>query len=284
MLKNPMLACSTIPAFEDLQFPLIASFKLDGIRCLVSKGQVRSRTLKAIPNNHVCQLLSAIDLPVALDGELMVDGEFNDVQSAIMSQSGTPNFTYLVFDIQTTDVFKNRMEHAAKFVADLDLPYVKVVEQRLIRSRNELVEFYSEALAKGYEGLILRSPNSPYKHGRSTLKQGWMLKLKPFEDAEAVVICMNPLMRNMNEAEKNELGYNRRGHSSENKVPDNMLGSLTCQWNGVEFEVGTGFNDAERYSFWERDLVGAAVTFKYQGVGPNGKPRFPVFKSVRLPE
>ena len=111
-----------------------------------------------------------------------------------------------------------------------------------------------------------------------------MLKLKPFEDAEAVVICMNPLMRNMNEAEKNELGYNRRGHSSENKVPDNMLGSLTCQWNGVEFEVGTGFNDAERYSFWERDLAGAVVTFKYQGVGPNGKPRFPVFKSVRLPE
>ena len=192
MLKNPMLACSTIPAFEDLQFPLIASFKLDGIRCLVSKGQVRSRTLKAIPNNHVCRLLSAIDLPVALDGELMVDGEFNDVQSAVMSQSGTPNFTYLVFDIQTTDVFKDRMEHAAKFVADLDLPYVKVVEQRLIRSRNELVEFYSEALAKGYEGLILRSPNSPYKHGRSTLKQGWMLKLKPFEDAEAVRCTHEP--------------------------------------------------------------------------------------------
>lgn len=284
MIKNPMLACSTIPAFEDLQFPLIASFKLDGIRCLTEKGQVLSRTLKAIPNKHVRHMLSAIDLPVALDGELMVDGEFNDVQSAIMSQSGTPNFTYLVFDIQTTDTFKNRMEHAAKFVADLDLPYVKVVEQRLIRSRNELVEYYSEALAKGYEGLILRSPNSPYKHGRSTLKQGWMLKLKPFEDAEAVVVCMNPLMRNMNEVEKNELGYNRRGHSSENKVPDNMLGSLTCQWNGIEFEVGTGFNDAERYSFWERDLVGAAVTFKYQGVGPNGKPRFPVFKSVRLPE
>ena len=92
---------------------------------------------------------------------------------------------------------------------------------------------------------------------------------------------MNP-HANMNE-QKNE-AWPTRPDSSENKVPDNMLGSLTCQWNGVEFEVGTGFNDAERYSFWERDLAGAVVTFKYQGVGPNGKPRFPVFKSVRLPE
>jgi hypothetical protein len=33
-----------------------------------------------------------------------------------------------------------------------------------------------------------RSPHSPYKCGRSTEREAWLLKIKRFEDAEAVVL------------------------------------------------------------------------------------------------
>ena len=66
---KPMLACDCVPV-EELVFPLIASPKLDGVRCIITAEGALSRTLKPIPNVNVQQLLEG--LPIGLDGELMV--------------------------------------------------------------------------------------------------------------------------------------------------------------------------------------------------------------------
>ncbi|MFM7851045.1 MAG: hypothetical protein ACKO96_03815, partial [Flammeovirgaceae bacterium] len=61
-------------------------------------------------------------------------------------------------------------------------------------------------LERGYEGVMIRGLHGPYKQGRATLKQGWLMKLKEFDDDEAVIIGYEEKMKNNNAAQVNELG------------------------------------------------------------------------------
>ena len=284
MIGNPMLACSTQPDLDTLTYPVLASPKLDGVRALAGKGPVLSRHLKEIPNKHVQKLL-AFTTSHALDGELMLTGtnEFDKTQSAVMSIEGRPNVEYHVFDVQASRPFYIRM----RMVQDLaeELPdFVKVVPQFYCYTKEEVLEYYEECVSKGYEGLILRSLSSPYKHGRSTLKQGYMLKLKPVEDDEGVIVGINPLKANDNEQEINELGYAVRSKRQDGMVELAAVGSFEVEWRDTVFSLGSGLTQFQRGVYWTQPPIGQKVTFKYQSVTAYGKPRFPVFKAIRHPE
>src|SRR3546814_17315127 len=90
-----------------LTFPMIASPKIDGIRCVIhpEHGAV-SRKLKPIPNNYVREALNAIGI-AGYDGELVtypgdrID-DFNTVQSTIMRADDKPVYHFHVFDAITT--------------------------------------------------------------------------------------------------------------------------------------------------------------------------------------
>jgi DNA ligase 1 len=280
---KPMLAASTIPAIEDLDYPVIASPKLDGIRCLVIDGVAYSRNLKLIPNRHVRDTLAALEID-KLDGELMIDGDFNSVQSAIMSEGGKPNFYFNVFDdFEFLDrPFSTRLISAKGKVRDIDSSYVRAVNQVWIDSPEDMTWYLEHWISEGYEGAIVRQPKSVYKKGRSTLKQGWMLKLKKFDDDEAEIIGFEELMHNENPAEIGELGQTKHSHEKAGLVPGGTLGAFICKWKGVEFNLGTGFTAAQRQAYFlDKSIEGSLAKFKYQGVGPNGKPRFPVFLGFR---
>lgn len=272
---KPMLAASTIPALADIKYPVYASPKLDGIRCLVINGEAVSRNLKPIPNDYVRKTLAGLP---PLDGELIINGDFNAVQSAIMSKHGEPDFTYQVFD--RTDMpfrgFGYRTARTAGMVYELMHPLVTAVDQVLCSNEEDLAYWYETWLAAGYEGAIVRSIDGRYKFGRSTLKEGIMLKLKPFDDAEAKIVGYAELMHN-NDTSCNKI---------ENLVGGNTLGSLITQFKGQTVHIGSGFDAQTRARLWaiRDDLVGQLVTFKYQGVSRFGVPRFPIFKSIREPE
>lgn len=281
---KPMLAASTVPAIKDLEYPVLASPKLDGIRCLVIDGVAYSRNLKLIPNKHVRRALAALEID-KLDGELMIDGDFNSVQSAIMSESGEPNFYFNVFDdFEFLDrPFRTRLVTAKDKVRAAASKYVRAVPQIWVDTPEQMEMQLNSWLNKGYEGAIVRQPKSVYKKGRSTLKQGWMLKLKKFDDSEARVVGFEELMHNENPAEVGELGQTKHSHEKAGMVPGGVLGAFVCEWKGVQFKLGTGFDAAHRKKYWHGRsyLKRTLVKFKYQGVGPNGKPRFPVFLGFR---
>jgi len=284
---KPMLAASTVPGLDGIKYPVLASPKLDGIRCLIIDGQAVSRNLKAIPNRHVRDTLSTLDLD-HLDGELMVDGDFNSVQSAIMSVAGKPKFYYNVFDsFENPEArFSHRVIRAKLHAQGVDSPYVRYVPQVWVDNAEQLAELWSEWLEEGYEGAIVRDPSAPYKFGRSTLNQGWMLKLKKFDDTEAEIVDMEELMHNENAADVGELGQTKRSHEQAGMVPGNTLGAFVCHLNTrrgtVEFKLGTGFTSAQRHEYWhDLSSVGKLAKFKFQGFGPKGKPRFPVFLGFR---
>lgn len=287
---RPMLAASA--ELNQLKFPLFASAKLDGIRAINWKDQVLSRSLKPIPNRHVQSLFGSTNLH-GLDGELIV-GEPNakDVyrvtHSAVMTQAGQPDVKLYVFDDMSYPE-KPFMERVDEARMRIDNCYctaeIEVLPQRLVSSLEELLDYESELLALGFEGVILRHPRGRYKFGRSTVNQQWMLKLKRFVDAEAEIMGMVELMTNNNAATVSELGLTTRSSHKDNKVPAGIMGALLVvdHANGFEFEVGTGFTHAERAKFWgsPEDFIGKTIKYKYFEVGMKDQPRHPVYLGMR---
>lgn len=280
---KPMLACSTIPQLNDIKYPVLASPKLDGIRCLIIDGKPVSRNLKPIPNKFIQDELGKLNLP-ELDGELMLKtGDFNSVQSAIMSESGRPDFVYVVFDYWQ----EPKQGYARRITNGISLGLmserVQYIENVHIVSEADMGYQYDAWIKQGYEGAIIRDPHGPYKFGRSTMNQGWMLKLKTFNDAEATIIGYEELMHNDNEATVDNLGHQVRSAHQAGQYGGDTLGALVVEFNGKQFKIGTGFDSAERSRLWHLGdkLKGRLVTFKYQELSKYGIPRFPVYKGLR---
>ena len=286
--KGPLLAGDA--SGMSLSFPLIASPKIDGIRCCIVHGEAMSRSLKPIRNTHVRTLLERHSEALGwLDGELTVGDSFNGTTSGIMSIQGRPDFTYHVFDRIHEDVpFHERFKSLFK----LNLPsFCKIVPHTPIHSQEKLEAYYEETLVKGLEGIMLRDPLGRYKCGRSSKIEGILLKLKPFEDSEARIIGFEELQHNENEAQTNALGYTQRSTAKDGKVGGNTLGKFLVvgeeqgHYYGVEFAVGTGIGLTHelRKKIWDnRDsYLGRLIKFKYQKVGSIDKPRLPIFLGFR---
>lgn len=276
---KPLLAYNKVVQPQDVKYPCVASIKMDGYRCLIVDGKAVSRNLKPIANNYVREKLEALNLP-SLDGELILTDtkNFNSVQSAFSSHSGKPNFKYVVFD----DFSKPNLPYTMRFAEVAQYlrfnncdGIVTLAFNETVTNEQDLQDLYDYALSKGEEGLIIRDPDGPYKYGRSTLNQGIMLKMKPVEDAEARVIRFEELMHNGDAGNSKKL---------ENLFGGDKLGALVCETeDGVQFKLGSGFDDEQRKEIWynQSKYLGKLATYKYQNLTPAGKPRFPVFKGFR---
>jgi len=290
---KPMLA-ATVADLSKLVYPVLASPKLDGVRCLILGGVAMSRSLKPIPNKFVQDTLGNVPSYEGLDGELIVGSPtastcFQSTTSAVMSSQGTPDFQLHVFDkrgFQTSvkpDVFVHRLKAASS--ATIGKKHLRFVQHTMIMNEAALLKYEAEKLSAGYEGVMLRHPQGPYKAGRSTLNEGWLLKLKRFSDSEAVVEGFEPLLHNANEAKLNELGQLARSSHRAGKVATAQLGSLIVRdvTTGVQFELGTGFTSGQRVEMWIKrsKLPGKLVRYKFQPTGVKERPRFPVFLGFR---
>ena len=287
LITKPMLSAKTPDDLSVISYPVGASHKLDGIRALMVDGKLVSRTFKPIRNRHIVSSLEPV-LPDGIDGELMAGDNFQQVASGVMRESGEPSFTYFAFDYVKDGVDKPYMER----MADLEAWYteaqpknVVLVLPKVVTGEEELLAFESESLAEGYEGVMIRSLDGPYKQGRATIREQYLTKIKRFTDSEAEVIGYEPLYHNANEAKKDNFGRTERSSHKENKVAMELLGKVICRdpETGIEFGVGTGFDHAQREQFWqERDsLIGKTITYKFFDHGIKDAPRHPVFDKFR---
>ena len=284
---------------KDLKLPLMASLKLDGIRCVIVDGEPLSNTLKRIPNEFVYSNLHGNPSLNGYDGELLLENEdnpelpglhnFNDVQSAIMNSKGTPKFILWVFDVwYNIGQFNERnkqLESHFSGPAWSQHARIKRLPQVLCYTLAEVMAFEEWALTAGYEGIMLRSLTGTYKFGRSTFKEHYLLRRKPFVTEECTVLSFVEGTTNTNEAYQNELGHTKRSSAQDGLVPANTLGSFIVQnkkWG--EFTLGCGkLTHAERKQIWDnKDLyAGKIATFRYQAVGTKNAPRILTFQHFR---
>ena len=174
------------------------------------------------------------------------------------------------------------------------LNFLVVVPHRLIWSLEELIAFENECVGQGYEGVMLNAPDAEYKHGRSSEREGILLKVKRFVDAEAKIVGCYPEYENTNVATTNELGRTARSASKDGKVAKDTLGgfevrSINGTFDTVLHDVAVSpMTHAERKAVWESykagKVIGKIITYKYFPVGSEAKPRHPLFKGFRHAE
>jgi DNA ligase-1 len=289
MITKPMLAAAIAAKdVASLPYPMLATPKFDGIRCLIVGQEALSRKFKLIPNRFVREQLKG--LPDNLDGELIVGKTFQDCSSGIMSHGGDPDFTYWVFDYVKESLeryYSDRLMDLAYCVDELKHPRVQFVPVKVIKSEEDLNVYEASVLANGFEGVILRTMHSPYKCGRSTVSQRWLLKIKRFTDAEAEIIGFEEMMHNENELEQDDLGYAKRSSAKGGKVPAGTLGKFLVKdpETGIKFAVGTGrgLTYELRQQIWDTraSYLGQLIKYKFQPHGVKEAPRTPIWLGFR---
>ena len=278
------LLAYTVEDTSTLKYPLLASVKLDGIRCLVIDGVAYSRNMKPIKNEYVQKCIGKPEYS-GLDGELIVGDIFakdcyRQTNSGVMSKDGDPDFGFYVFDRWDMENFK----FETRYTNIPKLPFVEIVSQWEMNSEGELIMFETELLEKGAEGVMVRSIDGIYKNGRSTAKDGILGKLKRFSDAEYRIVGFVERMHNANEATINALGHTERSSHKENLIGRGDLGALVLETaDGQRFNCGTGFDDALRAEIWANKdaYLGRMAKVKSFLIGVKDLPRFPVFISLR---
>ena len=285
-ITKPMLA-SKCKSPESLRLPVFATPKLDGIRCLKLGGRALTRSFNPISNQFARDWIEG-NLQDGVDGELMLrGGTFSETTSAIGSRTGSPDFVFCVFDYVKDGIEKpydQRMEDLSA------LPHSDRVQTILpiqINSVDELEFYEKKCIAEGYEGVMVRDPQGPYKCGRSTEREGWLLKIKRFEDSEGVIIDSYEGMSNHNDAELDAFGKTKRSLSKSGMVGRGELGGFVVRAlaTGVQFRLAYNHvvGGIDRESAW-RDkaaLVGRIVKFRHQPSGAKEAPRFPQFVGWR---
>lgn len=288
---RPMLAANSEAepgqAPKGLTYPLLVSPKLDGIRALRYNGKLVSRTLKPIPSEQAQRITA--HLPDGIDGELIAGDPWKDpfirTTSAVRRRdSNDLELRYHIFD--------NFMAPGGFYERHLLLPdsteFVRVVPHTFVNTPEELLAMEQEFLNQGFEGLMIRSKNGPYKFNRSTLREGYLLKLKRFVDSEAIVLSCYERMHNGNEAETNELGRTERSSRKEGLEPTGLLGGFhvrdvnkESEFFGVEFDVpASTIPMLELGPMWKqrKSHEGKILVYKYFMSGAKDRPRHPVFK------
>ena len=207
---RPMLAASATSIEEALAkigsgVRAAVEWKLDGIRIQahLSGGSVRlfTRTLDEI-TGRVPEVVATLGkLPVraaVLDGELIAlreDGRplpFQDTSSRAASAAGVadrPPLSVFLFDalhLEGADLidlpdWKRHAELAWAAPPELLMP-------RLVTdSAAQASEFFRDAVARGHEGVVVKSLDAPYAAGRRG--SGW-IKVKPRHTLDLVVLAV----------------------------------------------------------------------------------------------
>jgi len=232
------------------------SEKFDGVRAQWDGHSLRFRGGGVVP---APTWFTAGFPAVPLDGELWIArGQF-DALSGTVRKTGPIDaewrqVRYLVFELPgAAGSFSERIQHLQTLVAQTAVPWLQAVKQSRVADRTALLQQLDAVLRAGGEGLMLHRADAPYLTGRSDV----LLKLKPWQDAEAVVI----------------------GYVPGKGKYTGMTGSLKMEMaDGQRFQIGSGLSDALRR---QPPPIGTRITYRYQNLTKNGMPRSPRYLRVR---
>jgi DNA ligase-1 len=279
----------------DWTYGIYATPKVDGIRGVKGPNALVSRTLIPIPNQFTQQYFKAPEL-LGIDGELIVGTledpvDYNTNQSAFMSQGGTPDAKWCVFDWATAEGHYHDRQQALKaHIESLGHPNVIYLQYEVLKDPEAVLRYEQWCLAAGFEGCILRHPGCRYKNNRSTFREQGMIKMKRFTDAEAIIKGFEELYINTNEPTKDNRGFQTRSSHLAGMVGADTLGKLLCEvvtgeFTGADVAIGSGLDDALRALVWANrpKYLGKIVKFKYQSHGSKDAPRSPIFLGFRDP-
>jgi len=271
--------------------------KLDGVRVLavMTKTTVNLYSRNGKPFDNFPQIVDALEdiknkfakLFQACPHGFVLDGEIiGESFQALMKQAQrktdvqTDGMTYSVFDVIPLADFERGFWNAQQHKRLAILEEYRAVFERTNSVRimdgievdldtaegHDILRRYAEdAVALGFEGIMIKSLDAPYECRRSTF---WM-KLKPVYDYDLKVVAV-------------EEGTGRNV---------GKLGALVCEGTDddrlIRCNVGTGLTDAQRDDYWTNRsvIIGQTAVVLADAVTQNQDGsyslRFPRFKTFR---
>jgi DNA ligase-1 len=265
-------ACSLAREYDpdkhEIEGNWIADPKLDGLRMVVLDGVAYTRNGRTIDTvGHILEELAPYKDEFVFDGEIMGDTEFNEDSGKIRRKGTGPNkdLVYNMFDVvrreqwvsKKTDPLTRRRSILSSFAFSKSIKTVPFWVLKSGISFKDLEEIRDEVIAKGFEGIMLKNADAPYRFKRSDD----VLKFKTFVSADVPIVAFQ-------EGRKKLKG---------------TLGAVFVDLGGVQSRVGSGFTDVERKLVWndQKKFLGSIVEVKYQNLSPEGKMRFPSFMKFR---
>jgi DNA ligase-1 len=293
---KPMLAPNEKVDLKSLTFPLVASYKFDGIRAIFMNGEMYSRSLKQLPNAQLHVRFDTLkkyskEHNVILDGELWSKSVPFNVLSGIIRQLDCElpdDLNFYCFDMVTDENFD---EQFSCRVNDIDIAklgliaHVRQVDQWSVFNAEEVENLFQNALGNGFEGLILRNPTSRYKCGRGTIKENLIFKVKPFETFDAEIIGVIQATEVDPNAEKkiNELGRSVTSKKKDDRILIEKASAFVVKYHGLDLKVTLAMSDEEKEEVWKNKnkYLGRMIEYKGMLVGSKDLPRHPVFIRFR---
>lgn len=286
VIPQPMLANRWLSDKTTINYPVGTQPKLDGIRCLAyddgNEIQLRSRNGKLYSfldhiRQEVSTFLTYLPSGVIFDGEFYSqDLTFQEMTSIIRrTKTKHPDeskIEYWIFDLIHPDnpPFNDRFDllihaylayvqdgHAILTEEGKIEGTLRIVDIIVAESKEEILELFSNYIEEGYEGIMIRQLDAPYKFGRSK----FLLKYKDVFDEEGIVV-------DVSEGKGSEKGTailiieDKRG----NRVPVRFRGS---------------FEERKRWLQRPEMVLGKQATVEYQELTTDGKWRFPVGVDLR---
>jgi DNA ligase 1 len=270
--------------------------KLDGVRVITivrSDGRVDmfSRNGKELANfPHIAQQISNVvqlkgsskSMDLVLDGEIM-SSSFQDLMTQVHRKSDVKATDAILnlFDVLPLEDFEkgfyNKTQRVRSSMVQFwvgqnheMLPNVTALaneEVDLDTAEGQLryKEINAQAVAGGYEGIMIKDPEAGYECKRSV---SW-LKLKPFIEVSLAVVAVE-------EGTGKNVG---------------KLGALVCEGvddgKAIRVNVGSGLTDEDRVTYWDNadTLIGDIVEVRADAITQNQDGtyslRFPRFKGFR---
>ncbi len=293
MELKPMKAPSeSVVDLASLRYPAFLSPKIDGMRALGKSSRLLSSSLSAFPNDHLNRMMSDFGLH-GIDGEIVVGEPYGQdvlrrTMSGITSQQGEPDFMLYAFDMWDSPAgFRDRQVALQERIHNLThraRSRVRVVPQVLVELPGEAAQLEDTWLEMGFEGAMYRSPDGRYKFGRCTWREANVLKIKRFEDAEAVLVGLDEAMANGNGlAPSGRRSTHRAGLLGKGEL--GMLHAMDLR-TGAAIRVGPGrLTKTERVAIF-RDpdrFMKRIFTYKHFPHGRHEAARHPTFKCWRDP-
>lgn len=279
-LIRPMLAKTYLDGPSCLYTPgMLVQPKLNGIRLMYLNGRFVSRGMgleqgKILADRRLfhlqCELARFKDL--VLDGELYCHGmSLQQINSRARVSSHDPHpdeaaLEYHVFDYVSREPFALRIAQLAR-VFRHSMKHVRLVPTLVTRSELDANSHYERFLRAGYEGMMLRAPDSPYaivgECGRKDLRVSWLLKRKQWIEIDCVI----------------------RGLETGDGKHSNTMSKFVLDWNGKVFKCSSGPSDAERILYYELgpQLHDRTCRIEYRELTEYGTPFNARITHVNLP-
>lgn len=278
-----MLARTYGPKY--LKFPCYVQPKLNGVRALYQHkdgaASFQSRDEKIWKPSVLAHLhdelhgIYSVHSPQILDGELYHHSwKLQRINGAIAVNRtapslDTPHISYHIFDTVNPSLpFSERWIDLSNELRSHPLPHISIVPTSYVHDREQLDRYFHQAVAEGYEGVMLR-PDGPYEFGETphgTQKRSEFLwKYKSWEDDEFVCVGTTP------GEGKADIGIGALILRTDPQGPTSIIPDATT------FKVGTGFDDEERIAFMQNPPLGKMIRVRYLCLTDDGIPFNPSF-------